>query len=95
MSHHINQAPRSLAQEVQDLVVKQRTRHIHCALAHTHASFCHCHGYVPSYEILPTKKDTINTPVVGVKKDTVVIDKPVAGTKKTEVTVPTMTVKKH
>ena len=41
-----------------------------------------------------TKTDTISTPVVGTKKDTIVIDKPVAGTKQTEVKVPTVKVTK-
>jgi hypothetical protein len=39
----------------------------------------------PSVEM---QKDTINTPVIGTKPDTVIIQKPVAGTKKTEVSVP-------
>jgi hypothetical protein len=41
----------------------------------------------PSVEM---KKDTINTPVIGTKPDTVIIQKPVAGMKKTEVSVPTI-----
>lgn len=41
-----------------------------------------------------TKKDTISTPVVGTKPETLIVQKPVAGMKKTEVTVPTVTVKK-
>ena len=39
---------------------------------------------------LTTKIDTINTPVVGTQKDTIIVDKPVVGTKKTEVKVPTV-----
>ena len=39
----------------------------------------------PSVEM---RKDTINTPVMGTKPDTVIIQKPVVGTKKTEVSVP-------
>ena len=39
----------------------------------------------PSVEM---QKDTINTPVVGTKPDTVIIQKPVVGTKKTEVSHP-------
>ena len=34
------------------------------------------------------QKDTINTPVVGTKPDTVIIQKPVAGMKKTEISHP-------
>ncbi|MDQ2668666.1 MAG: hypothetical protein M3Z05_22110 [Gemmatimonadota bacterium] len=39
----------------------------------------------PSVEM---QKDTISTPVIGTKPDTVIIQKPVAGMKKTEVSVP-------
>ena len=39
----------------------------------------------PSVEM---RKDTISTPVVGTKPDTVIIQKPVVGTKKTEISVP-------
>ena len=39
---------------------------------------------------LTTKVDTINTPVVGTQKDTIIVDKPVVGTKKTEVKTPTV-----
>ena len=39
---------------------------------------------------LGTKTDSISTPVVGTQKDTVVIDKPVVGAKKTAVKVPTI-----
>ena len=35
-----------------------------------------------------TKIDTINTPTVGTTKDTLIVDRPTAGTKKTEVKVP-------
>lgn len=35
-----------------------------------------------------TKTETINAPTVGTKKDTIVVDKPVVGTKKTVVKVP-------
>ncbi len=35
-----------------------------------------------------TKIDTINTPTVGTKPETLVVNKPVVGTKKTEVKVP-------
>lgn len=35
-----------------------------------------------------TKTDTINTPVVGVQKETLVVNKPVVGTEKKEVKVP-------
>ena len=38
-----------------------------------------------------TRIDTVNTPVVGVQKDTVVVSKPVVGTKKSEVKVPVIT----
>lgn len=37
-----------------------------------------------------TRKDTINTPVVGVKEETLIVKKPVVGTKKTEITRPTV-----
>ena len=37
-----------------------------------------------------TKIDTINTPTVGTKPETLVVQKPVVGTKKTEVKVPTI-----
>ncbi len=39
------------------------------------------------------RTDTISTPVVGTRPDTIIIQKPVAGMKKTEVKVPTVTVK--
>ena len=39
---------------------------------------------------LGTKVDTINTPVVGTKPETLIVNKPVVGTKKTEVKVPTV-----
>ena len=39
----------------------------------------------PSVEM---RKDTMSTPVVGTKPDTVIIQKPVVGTKKTEISVP-------
>jgi hypothetical protein len=35
-----------------------------------------------------SKTDTVNTPVVGTKTETLVVKKPVIGTKKTEVQVP-------
>ena len=35
-----------------------------------------------------SRTDTINTPVVGTKPDTVIVNKPVMGTKKTAVKVP-------
>jgi hypothetical protein len=41
-----------------------------------------------------TKVDTINTPVVGTKKDTLIVSKPVVGTKPTEVKTPTVKVTK-
>ena len=41
-----------------------------------------------------TKVDTIQTPVVGTTKDTLIIDRPTAGTKATEVKVPTVDVKR-
>lgn len=37
-----------------------------------------------------TKTDTINTPVVGTKPETLIVQKPVIGTQKTEVKVPTI-----
>jgi hypothetical protein len=37
-----------------------------------------------------TKTDTINTPTVGTKPETLIVNKPVVGTKKTEVKVPTV-----
>jgi hypothetical protein len=37
-----------------------------------------------------TKVDTINTPTVGTKPETLIVNKPVVGTKKTEVKVPTI-----
>ena len=37
-----------------------------------------------------TKIDTINTPTVGTKPETLIVQKPVVGTKKTEVKVPTV-----
>ena len=35
-----------------------------------------------------TKTDTINTPVVGTQKETLIVNKPVVGSKRTEVKVP-------
>jgi len=40
---------------------------------------------LPSVEM---KKDTINTPAMGTKPETLIVNKPVVGTKKTEVKVP-------
>ena len=37
-----------------------------------------------------TKIDTINTPTMGTKPETLIVNKPVVGTKKTEVKVPTV-----
>ena len=37
-----------------------------------------------------TKIDTITTPTVGTKPETLIVQKPVVGTKKTEVKVPTV-----
>lgn len=37
---------------------------------------------------ITTKTDTINTPVLGTKKETLIVNKPVVGSKKTEVKVP-------
>jgi hypothetical protein len=37
-----------------------------------------------------TKIDTINTPTVGTKPETLIVQKPVVGTKQTEVKVPTV-----
>jgi penicillin V acylase-like amidase (Ntn superfamily) len=37
---------------------------------------------------MTTRTDTINTPVVGVQKETVVVSKPVVGTQKSVVKVP-------
>ena len=37
-----------------------------------------------------TKIDTINTPTVGTKPETLIVNKPVVGTKKTEGKVPTV-----
>jgi hypothetical protein len=37
-----------------------------------------------------TKIDTINTPTMGTKPETLIVQKPVVGTKKTEVKVPTV-----
>jgi hypothetical protein len=37
-----------------------------------------------------TKIDTINTPTMGTKPETLIVNKPVVGTKKTEVKVPTI-----
>ena len=37
-----------------------------------------------------TKIDTINTPTVGTKPETLIVNKPVVGSKKTEVKVPTI-----
>ena len=37
---------------------------------------------------ITTKTDTINTPTVGTKPETLIVNKPVVGTKKTEVKVP-------
>lgn len=39
---------------------------------------------------LGTKIDTINTPTMGTKPETLIVNKPVVGTKKTEVKVPTV-----
>ena len=39
------------------------------------------------------RTDTINTPVIGTKPETLIVKKPVIGTKKTEVKVPTITKK--
>jgi hypothetical protein len=36
------------------------------------------------------RTDTINAPVVGTEKDTLIVNKPVVGSKKTEVKVPTV-----
>ncbi|HKG95677.1 MAG TPA: hypothetical protein VKA84_27455 [Gemmatimonadaceae bacterium] len=36
------------------------------------------------------KKDSINTPTVGTKPETLIVNKPVVGSKKTEVSVPTV-----
>ncbi len=40
-----------------------------------------------------TKVDTINTPVIGTVKDTIVVDRPTGGMKRTEVRTPTVDVK--
>jgi hypothetical protein len=40
-----------------------------------------------------SKIDTINTPVVGTQKETLIVNKPVVGSKKTEVKVPVITKK--
>jgi len=37
-----------------------------------------------------TRIDTINTPTMGTKPETLIVQKPVVGTKKTEVKVPTV-----
>jgi hypothetical protein len=37
-----------------------------------------------------TRIDTINTPTVGTKPETLIVNKPVVGSKKTEVKVPTI-----
>ena len=37
---------------------------------------------------LTTKTDTINTPVIGTQKETLIVNKPVIGSKKTQVKVP-------
>ena len=37
---------------------------------------------------LTTKIDTINTPVIGTQKETLIVNKPVVGSKKTQVKVP-------
>ena len=42
---------------------------------------------------ITTKTDTINTPVVGTQKETLIVNKPVVGSKKTEVKVPVITKK--
>ena len=39
---------------------------------------------------LGTKIDTINTPTMGTKPETLIVNKPVVGTKKTTVKVPTV-----
>jgi hypothetical protein len=41
-----------------------------------------------------TKTDTINTPTIGTKPETLIVNKPVVGTKKTVVKVPIITKKK-
>lgn len=37
-----------------------------------------------------TRIDTINTPTMGTKPETLIVNKPIVGTKKTEVRVPTV-----
>ena len=37
-----------------------------------------------------TVKDTVNTPTIGVKEETLIVKKPVVGTKKTEISRPTV-----
>ena len=37
-----------------------------------------------------TTTDTVNVPVFGTQKDTIIVDKPTAGTKKAEITRPTV-----
>lgn len=37
-----------------------------------------------------TTKDTVSTPVIGVEKETLIVNKPVIGAKKTEITRPTV-----
>lgn len=39
---------------------------------------------------LTTKVDTLSVPTVGTQRDTIIVDKPVVGTKKTEVRTPTV-----
>lgn len=46
----------------------------------------------PSVDV-GTKVDTISTPTAGTVKDTLIVDRPVVGTKQTEVRVPTVDVK--
>jgi hypothetical protein len=38
--------------------------------------------------VVTSRTDTVNTPVVGTKTETLIVKKPVVGTKKTEVRVP-------
>ncbi len=37
---------------------------------------------------ITTKTDTINTPTVGTKPETLIVNRPIVGTKKTEIKVP-------
>ena len=43
-----------------------------------------------SLPTIGTVKDTINTPTIGVKEETLIVKKPVVGTKKTAVSRPTV-----